>query len=596
MSDTPRRSLPAETTTRGILVLVCVFLVLEVGIIVFSRALVRNIASANPASNTLALLLAVTLPAVLLAIAGVQFVRLLRERRRRVAGAALKLRLMAFFLLVVALAAGPIVTLAVTFINTAMGSWFSASIGDALKAARDVTDSAWQDKVRNLGDFGEGASAPGLIVAFAASPDRGWRSVQAMNSGISALQLFGPDGSEIAFRGDEHARLSIAPTADSGLQWREDRGDVSVLRFVTRMMVGGRLMTAVFSTVSTTGIGRAARLITDSLTVFNQVARYRVLFQYVLLAFFFLFALPILLVTVLVSLLLTERITSPIVHLEEATRRVAEGDLSFRILVRSRDEMANLVDSFNVMVAELESSRRTLLAAERISAWREIAQRLAHEIRNPLTPIKLSAQRILKKHGEGAEDFDRVLYPSVAAIIREVEGLERLLGEFGEFAKLPEPALAATDIRVLLSEVASTYVHLSGSVVVDLQQVPPCTTLCIDRGQMRRVFANLFTNAIQAMPAGGRLTVRADAVRKSHGTFCRIAVSDTGKGIPEADRERIFDPYFTTKASGTGLGLAIARRIIFDHGGTIWVESTAGAGATFFVDLPAGAVPAGGRP
>jgi two-component system nitrogen regulation sensor histidine kinase NtrY len=591
VSSTLRRSPPTETTTRGIIVLVCVFLVLIVGIIVFSRALVREIVSANPASNTLALMLAVTLPAVLLVIAGVQFARLLRDRRNRVAGAALKLRLMAFFLLVAALTAGPLVTLAVTFINSAMGTWFSAAIGDALKAASSVTVSAWDEKVENLRAFSEGSAGSGLVATFAAAPDQGWRRLASMNRGVSALQVFGPDGAEIAFRGDEHARLRLSPTGPSGVQPREDLGDVSVLRSVSRIRAGERVLTAVFSTVASKELDRSARLITESLTIFNQVDRYRALFQYVLLGFFFLFALPILLVTVLVSLLLTERITSPIVHLEEATRRVAEGDLSFRILVRSRDELANLVDSFNVMVAELEGSRRTLVAAERISAWREIAKRLAHEIRNPLTPIKLSAQRILKKHGEGAEDFDRVLYSSVAAIIREVDGLERLLGEFGEFAKLPEPRMASTDLRELLSEVASTYAHLSGTVEIDLHEVPPGSMIAVDRGQMRRVFANLFTNAIQAMPSGGRLAVRADAVRKSHGVFCRIALSDTGAGIAEADRERIFDPYFTTKSGGTGLGLAIVRRIVFDHGGTVWVESTPGAGATFFIDLPAGGRP-----
>jgi nitrogen fixation/metabolism regulation signal transduction histidine kinase len=240
------------------------------------------------------------------------------------------------------------------------------------------------------------------------------------------------------------------------------------------------------------------------------------------------------------------------------------------------------------MVAELDGSRRKLIAAERITAWQEIARRLAHEIRNPLTPIKLSAQRILKKHGEGSEDFEPALFSSVAAIIREVEGLERLLGEFGEFARLPEPALEPVRLRELLGEVASTYAPASGAVQVDLHEVPVDLVLSVDRAQMRRAFSNLFTNAVQAMPGGGRLAVRADAVSKGHQAWCRLAVSDTGPGITEGDREHIFDPYFTTKKGGTGLGLAIVRRIVFDHGGNVWVESRPGGGATFYVDLPAG--------
>ena len=306
-----------------------------------------------------------------------------------------------------------------------------------------------------------------------------------------------------------------------------------------------------------------------------------------LVGFFFLFSLPIFFITILVSLLLTERIISPIAHLEDATRRVADGDFSFRILTRPRDELAALVDSFNGMIAELERSRRKLLQAERITAWQEIAQRLAHEIRNPLTPIKLSAQRMLKKHGEHAADFDKVLPPAVASIITEVDNLETMLREFGDFAKLPMPRPAAVNVRKLLEEVGAVYWNLSSSVHIDLGEVPETFVVSADRDQLKRVFANLFTNAIQAMPEGGRLSVRADMVKKSQKGFCRIAVTDTGMGIPESEIDSVFDPYFTTKTGGTGLGLAIVQRILFDHGGNVWAESDGSRGTTFFVDLPA---------
>jgi nitrogen fixation/metabolism regulation signal transduction histidine kinase len=327
--------------------------------------------------------------------------------------------------------------------------------------------------------------------------------------------------------------------------------------------------------------------LTESLTLFTALARYRALFRLVLVAFFFLFSLAIFFITILVSLLLTERIISPVAHLEDATRRVAEGDFSFRILTRPRDEVATLVDSFNAMITELERSRRKLLQAERITAWQEIAQRLAHEIRNPLTPIKLSAQRLLKTHDEHPEDFERVLPPAVASIITEVENLERMLREFGELAKLPVPRPAPVGLRAMLAEVASVYAHLSARVRIDLREVPEAVVLSVDRAQMKRVFANLFMNAIQAMPDGGELTVRADFVRKAHAAYCRISVSDTGAGIPEKDMDSIFDPYFTTKREGTGLGLAIVQRIVFDHDGNVWAESDGARGTTIFIDLPA---------
>jgi two-component system nitrogen regulation sensor histidine kinase NtrY len=597
-----RGSSPLENTTRGIVVLVLLFMLLIGGIIIFSRSLITNIANVNPTANTLATVVSVALPALLFGILTFQITRLLRQRAQKKAGARLKMRLTVFFTLISLLSAVPQGMLAVTFINSAMGTWFSSAIGDALKGASRTSIEYYGEKVEGLNSFAQGQGAANLIQSFAENPDRTWRTIQGLNRNIGAVQLFNRKGTQIAFRGDERARLdSFASIRGSrGGQPREDRGEVSILRNVRPVTVDAREMVAVFSALWPKEQDRNARNITQSLTVFNQLDRYQNLFQIVLIAFFFLFSLPIFFITVLVSLLLTETIIGPIVNLEEATQRVAEGDFSFRILTRSRDEMATLAESFNTMIAELDHSRKKLLQAEKISAWQEIAQRLAHEIRNPLTPIKLSAQRILKKHGDvpawncaekrgECGEFDRVLNGSVSAIIQEVDNLEKLLREFGEFAKLPVPQPAETGLRRMLSEVASVYNNLSGSVVVDMEEVPESIVLKVDRNQMKRVFANLFKNAIQAMPAGGALSIRADAVRKGHTAFCRIAVRDTGTGISPGDLEHIFDPYFTTKRDGTGLGLAIAQRIIFDHGGNVWAESEKNEGTTFFIDLPIGA-------
>ena len=323
-----------------------------------------------------------------------------------------------------------------------MGTWFSSSIGDALKGASRISIDAYQDKLTSLKAFAESPTAIELVTEFAANPDRTWRNIQGLNSAIGshgAMQLFRATGSLVAFRGDERARSDFSTIVGTAGIQTEDGKDARILRDVRQVTVGGRSYVAVFSTLVSRELAASARQLTGSITLVSQLDRFRERFQIVLIVFFFVFSLPIFLITVFVSLLLTERIIGPIVNLEEATRRVAEGDFSFRILTRSHDELANLVDSFNTMVAELDRSRKKLLQAEKISAWQEIAQRLAHEIRNPLTPIKLSAQRILKKHGENHGDFAAVLDGSVSAIIKEVDNLERLLREFGEFAKLPVP-------------------------------------------------------------------------------------------------------------------------------------------------------------
>ena len=582
MKRSPDRVALGENTSRGLFILVLLFVILIGVIIAFSRTFITTIAGADPAASTIALLVALVLPLVLLGVTIFQFVRLLRQRALRQSGAGLRLRLLLFFTLISFLSAGPQAMLGITFVNSAMGTWFSSSIGDALRGARDRAIAYQKERLQSLGDFVDGPLAPGLFRSFAAAPDRTWKEIRAVNAGIGALQLFALDGKELAFRGDPRARLST-PEGAGGQEVRED---VTILRDVRRFAAAGGSATAVASALLSADLRKNARKLTESLTLFTALDQFRELFRIVLVAFFFLFSLPIFFITILVSLLLTERIIGPIVHLEDATRRVAEGDFSFRILTRPRDELANLVDSFNGMIAELERSRRKLLQAERITAWQEIAQRLAHEIRNPLTPIKLSAQRLLKKHTENAADFDTVLHPAVSSIIFEVENLERMLREFGDFAKLPMPKPAPVALKEMLGEVASVYEHLSASVRIDMKEVPDTVVLAVDRNQMKRVFANLFTNAIQAMPNGGLLSLRADLVKKAHAHFCRIAMRDSGTGIAEGDMDSIFDPYFTTKKNGTGLGLAIVQRIVFDHQGNVWAESDGSTGTTFFIDLP----------
>jgi two-component system, NtrC family, nitrogen regulation sensor histidine kinase NtrY len=577
------RAAYAETTSRGLIILVLLYLILIAIIVVFSRTFITTLASTNPSAATVALLVAVVVPIALFGVTVFQFVRLLRARAMRQAGAGLRLRLLLFFVLIAILSAGPQAGLGITFVNAAMGTWFSSSIGDSLRGARTMAIDYQRERQESLAAFMDGPLVGRFVADFAGAPARTWREISGANSGIGAFQLFAAGGAEIAFQGDARARLAPPAEAVSG---REDREDVTVLRQARTITVNGRRLTAVASALLSADVRTNVRSLTQSLTVFTALDQYGALFRRVLVAFFFLFSLPIFLITILVSLLLTQRIISPIAHLEDATRRVAEGDFGFRILTRPRDELATLVDSFNSMTSELERSRRKLLQAERITAWQEIAQRLAHEIRNPLTPIKLSAQRVLKKHEEGAGDFDKVFRPAVSSIITEVENLERMLREFGELARLPVPKPEPTRLRELLEEVSSVYRNLSAAVRVDCGEVGESIVLRADRDQLKRMFANLFTNAIQAMPNGGSLTVRADTVKKAHTVYCRISLSDTGTGIPEAAMDSIFDPYFTTKKSGTGLGLAIVQRIVFDHKGNVWAESDGSTGTTFFIDLP----------
>ncbi len=290
--------------------------------------------------------------------------------------------------------------------------------------------------------------------------------------------------------------------------------------------------------------------------------------------------------TVIIAISFTRRITQPIVELTEAIRRVAEGDFSIQILSRRSDELGLLIRSFNSMVQDLEKSRAALVKNEKISIWQNMAQQLAHEIKNPLTPIKLSAERVLRRWRNEPENIGAILETSMLAIIQETEGLSTLLNEFRTLSKPMEPSKAWTHLKEAAEEVVNAYSSSYPDVKFDTGNMENIL-LKIDKNRLTQVLTNLIINAIDAMNGAGSIEVCTDIVKKRDICYCRISIKDSGKGIGKQDSHFVFTPYFTTKESGTGLGLPIIERIVNDHDGKIWFDSAEGVGTTFYIDLPA---------
>jgi len=224
-----------------------------------------------------------------------------------------------------------------------------------------------------------------------------------------------------------------------------------------------------------------------------------------------------------------------------------------------------------------------LLRAQKAAAWHEVARRIAHEIKNPLTPIQLSAQRLRKKFAEGASDMERIVPEAAASIEREVGALKRLVDEFSRFARMPELSPASVDFPQLVESVLALYRgHPRIGWEVDLD--PALGQVTLDAEQMRRAMINLIDNAVSAMSGEG--TVFIKAVSLATAGLLRIEVADTGPGLPAADRNKVFSPYFSTKKRGTGLGLAIVHKIVTDHRGTIRVEENRPRGVRFVIEVP----------
>ena len=432
---------------------------------------------------------------------------------------------------------------------------------------------------------------------------------------------------------------------------------------------------------------------------------------------FLLITLLILFSAIWLGFYMARGITIPIQQLAEGTRRIAEGDLTFRIGVRATDEIALLVDSFNTMTKELNESRldiqqvnqnlkqtnieldrrrnyietildnigagvisidkkgqittfnkaaekilqlknvnifgsnykdvfersyhkpirkliqkmniqnqnsieeqmdlrvkgtninlliniqvlaglskkyrgmvivfedlTQLIKAQKVAAWKEVAQGIAHEIKNPLTPIQLNTQRLKKKYHQNRNDFAKVFDESINIINQEVEGMKDLLNEFLRFSRMPAPDPKVTSLHKLIDDILISYSEHEKNILIKKNFDPDLAQLIIDPEQIRRVLINLFENATDALDEGGTIQIQTKVLDSKK--VVRIEFSDNGAGISSEDREKLFRPHFTTKRRGTGLGLAIVNRIIIDHNGTIKVQDNNPSGTTFIIDLP----------
>jgi two-component system nitrogen regulation sensor histidine kinase NtrY len=232
-----------------------------------------------------------------------------------------------------------------------------------------------------------------------------------------------------------------------------------------------------------------------------------------------------------------------------------------------------------------------LLKAQRLAAWREVAQRIAHEIKNPLTPIQLSAQRLRRRlGGDRSPEEKRLLEEATATIIQEVDGLKQLVDEFSRFARMPALALKPTDVARLLEGVVVLYRESHPGLSIRAAFSPDVPTLEIDPDQIKRAVLNLVDNAVEAVGQTGEVLVETIWLPESG--RLRIVITDDGPGIAAEDKERLFVPYFSTKPTGMGLGLPIVHQIVTDHGGAIWVEDNPPHGSRFVVELPGDRVPA----
>jgi two-component system, NtrC family, nitrogen regulation sensor histidine kinase NtrY len=280
------------------------------------------------------------------------------------------------------------------------------------------------------------------------------------------------------------------------------------------------------------------------------------------------------------------RVTRPVEQLVGAAREVASGNWSTHVEVGSADEIGELAEAFNRMTHEMLEQKQQLVQSERVAAWRELARRLAHELKNPLFPLQLTVENLIRAREQSPEQFEEIFQESSATLLAEVANLKAIVSRFSEFSRMPQ----ARYQRVQLNEIVQNVMRLfqaqlrsqAGPITCNLELSESMEAIAADSDMLHRAISNLVLNAMDAMPDGGRLTVKTS--QENQRTV--IEISDTGMGMSREECERLFTPYYTNKAHGTGLGLAIVQSVVSDHGGRITVRSQPEHGATFAIDLP----------
>ncbi len=281
------------------------------------------------------------------------------------------------------------------------------------------------------------------------------------------------------------------------------------------------------------------------------------------------------------------RVTRPVEQLARAAHDVAEGNWSTRVEVPGSDELSQLAESFNRMTTELLTQKERLVQAERVAAWRELARRLAHELKNPLFPLQLTVENLVRAREQSPQQFDEVFQESSQTLLAEISNLKAIIGRFSEFSKMPHPQLQLAQVNELLRGVAQLFqaqLQAPGRepIKCKLELEEGLDPIAADPELLHRALSNLVLNAMDAMPNGGMLTLRS---RRDDGKVI-MEVADTGSGLTREECERLFTPYYTSKQHGTGLGLAIVQSVVSDHGGRISVRSEPQRGTIFVIELP----------
>lgn len=521
-------------------------------------------------------------------------------------GSKLQLKITIIFVFLIILPILPFTLIGIKFFRSSVNLWYSKEVGSTLDSSQLIIKEYYNEKKEKLfslsKDYYEKLTDNGtkdLNMSILFNADNVYTDGEIKFSRAN-ISIWSRNGELIGQYGEEIFDLE-SNLSDKSYYNEVEKLDYSIdYRQIFRFKKNGNLYVILPTSLTNKETGQLVAHMNFALPIhknfdtiiedidetivnYNTIFYYKDFFINGFIIFFFASIFPIVLITLTISLFMARDFLRPIIGLLDATNRISEGDYDFKVNYNSFDEFESLVDSFNSMISELNLSKMKLKQKEKIATWQEIAKRLAHEIRNPLTPIRLSAERIQAKYNK--PDFDKVLEKGVSMIINQVETMDKMLVQFSYFAKLPGIHCTRGSIKYLLIDVISIFDSNEYNIEIALNFDREDYIISRDEILFKSIFINLIKNSIESMQKKGEIIVDVYSSVKGVRELVIIQIKDQGCGISITNEDVLFTPYFSNKKNGVGLGLSIAQRIVSEHNGHIYYKSEEG-GTSFFVEFP----------
>ncbi len=557
----PRKPLKRESIV--LITIISVFTLFLIAVIYFSFKVQPIILLQAITKNRLLLIILLILFGVMFLFVLYNIIQVIADRIKNREGSRFRFRLTLLFLIIASIPILPLSVVSNNLISKSISLWFVSGIEDSLTDAIEVSKELYnklsEEAIREWKNICEDCSSEQIIKSKYSKID----GVFIYDADVNRMaSLF---SRTLSLKSDIEGLEYINPELENWKRISLQAGEYLIIPEKSNQLGKVFLVKKIPDDIK----DYTAR-ISIGLQNYRTLKIMRQPIKGIVILFYIVVTMPIVLLTFYLSFIISKDVTIPIKELAIATQKVAADKLDYKVQLEAKDELKLLIDSFNRMTEDLRLNKELVKHSERVAAWRDIARRIAHEIKNPLTPIRLSAERMLKLYGKN-DKYRDILSKGIDTIITEVKNINDMVNEFSLFTKFPDTVLERYNIIEIIEDIINFLKDSYRNILFSFYHEEASVYLFIDKNQIRRAILNILYNSISAIPEKGNISVECNRSKGKEGYYT-VSISDDGIGISDEIKDKIFDPYFSKDGKGTGLGLTIVEKIVIDNNGRIWFE------------------------